>query len=246
MEHFTVDKRYYLKTRWKDITLREWVDILSKIREMPPGYAKLYSTDEKEREEASEKISVIKALKFQRNMIAYLSDCPDKKINKLPFEDIQQLYKAVEELIIGSLYSPLDESLKPLESFIFDSEEYRVKPAKMVLDQKVPMAKATFGEMIEFLQFEDNARKIENGRWKYMSNQIAILWRPKDEEEYDEDKGLERAKKFMELPMDIVWGCCFFLLKSLSTSVRDSLIFSDQLKPSQRTSPERTSDGMAT
>ena len=65
---------------------------------------------------------------------------------------------------------------------------------------------------------------MRNGKYDVLPEQMAILCRKADEE-YDEDKIEEKAEKFKELTMDIVFEFAFFLTQRTGKLVKHSSMY---------------------
>jgi len=76
--------------------------------------------------------------------------------------------------------------------------------------KEMPLAKATFSEIVECLELEKNMNFIN--ALPYI---LAILCKPHGEK-YNDQKVSERATEFETLPMNLLWSICFFLTSSKS------------------------------
>ena len=96
------------------------------------------------------------------------------------------------------------EEYKPVgkRSFDFEGETYYF-PSEF-------FKKETYGDFIESTQLNMYINDMENGRFDVLPEQMAILCRRIDEK-YDDDAIAEKADKFRELTMDIIWEFSFFL-----------------------------------
>jgi hypothetical protein len=108
-----------------------------------------------------------------------------------------------------------------MKSFELDGETYYF-PSEFLRNN-------TYGDFIESTQLDMYIESMKNGRYDVLPEQMAILCR-KIDEDYDEDKIDEKAEKFKQLTMDIVFEFAFFLtklneslLKLSSTSLEKSV-----------------------
>ncbi len=99
---------------------------------------------------------------------------------------------------------------KGIDSFMFEGEKYYF-PFEF-------LKTSTFGEYIEANQLELSTQYLKNGRFDILPEQMAILCKTMDEE-VDLDNIDEKAKKFKNLTMDIVWEFSFFLNKRTMRSL---------------------------
>ena len=118
----------------------------------------------------------------------------------MKFVDMEQVAQVINTInILTEEYKP-----KGMKSFEFDGETYYF-PSEFLKDN-------TYGDFIEATQLDMYIESMKNGRYDVLPEQMAILCR-KIGEEYNEDKIVEKAEKFKQLTMDIVFEFAFFLTK---------------------------------
>ena len=117
-----------------------------------------------------------------------------------------------------STINALTEEYKPVGklSFDFEGETYYF-PSEF-------LRKETYGDFIESTQLDMYIKDMANGKYDILPEQMAILCRRIDEE-YDEDVIPEKAEKFKELTMDIIWEFSFFLTLQSIKLQKLSLMF---------------------
>jgi hypothetical protein len=86
---------------------------------------------------------------------------------------------------------------------------------KNILGMDFPLANEIADTMVDASELYIASRGFSEGNFKYMSNILSILMRPKGEI-YNSDTSLARADKFMDTKMDQVWGVFFYLHNSVS------------------------------
>ena len=188
------DKKYNIPTDWSEITLEYWCGFYNIIKK----YTK--KDEEKEKNgEVSEfdesKLEDFELLKMNRDIFQYMTGISDDILNNV---ETQSMYQAIS--IIGDLlqeYKP-----KNIESFNFEGEKY--------FFPKEFLKRNTFGDYIESTQLDMYVDIMKNGRFDVLPEQMAILCRRADEE-YDDNIVQEKAEKFKQLKMDVVWEFGFFL-----------------------------------
>ena len=124
-------------------------------------------------------------------------------INKISIESINSVLSCLNE--VTKEYVP-----KNVDYFKFEGDTYYF-PMDF-------LRTATFGDYIESQQLEMNTQYLKNGRFDILPEQMAILCKQVDEE-VDLDNIEEKAKKFRNLTMDIVWEFSFFLNKRTISSL---------------------------
>ena len=132
---------------------------------------------------------------MNRDIFQYMTGISDDMLNTV---ETESMYQAIA--IIGDLLKEYEP--KNIESFNFEGEKY--------FFPKEFLKRNTFGDYIESTQLDMYVDIMKNGRFDVLPEQMAILCRRADEE-YDDNIIQEKAEKFKQLKMDIVWEFGFFL-----------------------------------
>jgi hypothetical protein len=188
------NKKYDIPTDWSEITLEYWCGLYSIIKK----YTK--KDEEKEKNgEVSEfdesKLEEFEMLKMNRDMFQYMTGITDDMLDNI---DIDSMSEAL--ITIGDLLKEYEP--KNIEYFDFEDEKYYFP--------KEFLKKNTFGDYIESTQLDMYIDIMKNGRFDVLPEQMAILCR-REGEEYDDNVIQEKADKFKQLKMDVVWEFGFFL-----------------------------------
>ena len=188
------DKEYDIPTDWSEITLEYWCGLYNIIKK----YTK--KDEEKEKNgEVSEfdesKLEDFEILRMNRDIFQYMTGISDDMLNTI---ETESMYQAIA--IIGDLLKQYEP--KNIESFNFEGEKY--------FFPKEFLKRNTFGDYIESTQLDMYVDIMKNGRFDVLPEQMAILCRRADEE-YDDNIIQEKAEKFKQLKMDVVWEFGFFL-----------------------------------
>ncbi len=188
------DKKYDIPTDWSEITLEYWCGLYSIIKK----YTK--KDEEKEKNgEVSEfdesKLDEFEMLKMNRDMFQYMTGITDDMLDNVDINSMNEALTIISELL--QEYKP-----KGMDNFTFEDEKY--------FFPKEFLKKNTFGDYIEATQLDMYIDIMKNGRFDVLPEQMAILCRRIDEE-YDESVIQEKADKFKQLKMDVVWEFGFFL-----------------------------------
>jgi len=212
-------KKHHIPEKWEEITLIEFINFHEIIDKCPIKEAIL-----NEFEEEPQKIDIdeLQFAKFKEHVFRYWAKT-DLPLNA---EDVLMCYELLSKFVIGALVIPVDREFEPIREFDFKGGHYDLGGENM--------QERSYQEYAEIKQAKEkpqiledyykeiglkvNGKKILEGKWSHLPYQIAILTTPG----FDEEKIKKRAKLFEELPMDIVWGCAFFLLKQSRKSLADS------------------------
>jgi hypothetical protein len=188
------DEKYDIPSDWGEITLEYWCGLYSIIKK--------YTKKDEEKEKNGEisefdesKLEDFEILKMNRDIFQYMTGVSDNVLNNIETKSMYQAIAVVGELL--QEYKP-----KNIESFEFEEETYYFP--------KEFLKRNTFGDYIESTQLDMYVDIMKNGRFDVLPEQMAILCRRADEE-YDDNVIQEKAEKFKQLKMDVVWEFGFFL-----------------------------------
>ncbi len=150
------------------------------------------------------------------------------------------------QLVYETLFFPNFE-LTGIKYFKFKGVKYYLPVTEDGIgDVKVPMADRTAIEFTESADLEANTAANAAGRFSTAANIIAILCRPKLEtgeiEPYNQRTVLDRAKIFLDLPMEIVFEVFFCCIGQLISLKKQGRIFSREVQEVQ--SKNTIMDGM--
>tara|TARA_R110002020_G_scaffold10327_1_gene39792 strand:- start:901 stop:1596 length:696 start_codon:yes stop_codon:yes gene_type:complete len=195
---------FQVPTEWESITLKHWGELAYIIKKhQSDSQLKQNSLDEKfsiegggkDYDTLTQDVEFLNQLHLNRDIFCYLSglDREDMK-----YVDMEQVAKVVNTIgILTEEYKP-----KGIKSFEFEGETYYF-PSEFLKNN-------TYGDYIEATQLDMYIESMKNGKYDVLPEQMAILCRRMGEE-YDEDKIDEKAEKFKQLTMDIVFEFAFFL-----------------------------------
>lgn len=218
-----------IPVEWKDITVKYWGELATIIKK---HYLEAAKDDEKKDSQFEE---LIKASPLSSEFLKddKLTDAQVLKMNADVFSYITGLSKEETELVdvsqinqVLSTINILTEEYKPkgLDSFDFEGETFYF-PSEF-------LKRETFGEYIEATQLDMYIKDMENGRFDVLPQQMAILCR-KDDEVYDDEAIPEKAEKFKNLTMDIIWEFSFFLTQRTERLQKLSLTYLAKHKQEQ-------------
>ena len=212
------DKQYHIKD-WDTLTISE-AEQLTDI-ELPEKMEALYTAGTKEKfEEVQKTITVKDEIAFGNysgKVLKIMSDIPDELIKYMQYFERNDLYEYYcREKIISLLGTP-NHKPEEIESFEFNGETFLLPKSLKVFDKYLPGHSEKSLTFVEgqglFRAYVDTQEK---GNLRML---IAIYCRPEGEE-YNEQKAIERAEQFGELPMSVAWEVFFCITELLSTSTR--------------------------
>tara|TARA_R110002020_G_scaffold126884_2_gene284865 strand:- start:193 stop:900 length:708 start_codon:yes stop_codon:yes gene_type:complete len=198
------DKDVVIPIEWKDITVKYWGELATIIKN---HYTSASDKDKKEEKgenplltqyeqiENPEELNDIQIAKMNADIFAYISGLTKEEVALVDTSQIEEVLSTIN--VLTEEYNPTGNN-----SFEFEGETYYF-PSEF-------LRKNTYGDFIESTQLNMYIKDMENGRFDVLPEQMAILCRRTDEE-YDDEAIPDKAKKFRELTMDIVWEFSFFL-----------------------------------
>jgi hypothetical protein len=203
-------------TEWENITLKHWSELAYIIK-------KHQNIDELKRNSISDSIDVseeeyntilnnskfLNEAQLNRDIFCYLSGLDKHYMKSVNMEQVTQVINAIG--ILTEEYEP-----KGINSFELDGETYYF-PSEF-------LKKNTYGDFIEATQLDMTVESMRNGRYDVLPEQMAILCR-KSGEEYDDEAIPEKAEKFKQLTMDIVFEFAFFLTNQNQKLLKLSSMF---------------------
>ena len=216
-----VEKDVVIPVEWKDITVKYWGE-LSTIIKTHYEKASNLSEQEKNHERNADitqnvKLNHTQILKMNADIFSYITGLTKEEVGLIDVSKVSE--------VIGCI-NTLTEEYKPqgMNSFDLDGETYYF-PSEF-------FKKETYGDYIESTQLEMYVSDMKNGRYDILPEQMAILCRRIDEE-YDDDIIAEKADKFRELTMDVIWEFSFFLIQQSVKLVKLSPTFLEKQQQAQ-------------
>ena len=220
---------YKAVSDWSDMTISQAAALLS-IR-MPDTLKDIYTQyrnpgnlSPEENKKRIEELEVSMSFEDQHknlpmyfsHVIEALSDIPGDILKKTDINSIKVLYHTyMKQFVEGVHFYPLGYQYHDISSFDFRGETYYLPVNREIFAEAVPMVDVTALEFCESADLMIHVSTLSTQReFSRVANIIAILCRPKGEE-YNETVSLERAKDFLELPMDLCWNVFFSLITPL-------------------------------
>jgi|GEM_PF-4038396 len=222
-----------LKDEWKDISLREALE-LSKIAFSLPEYVKdLFHEKLKESPDESRVEELIKQIspedQFKKlpalygDMLSLLSDISEPTLASMSPTERKVVYDHyLSPLVLGLIVWPAYES-KGITSFKHKGTTYRLPSSTELFGYTKPGVSLTALEFTEIADLQIAAAKMEEGQLSNAAKIIAIICRPEGEA-YDEVISGRRSEEFLDLPMDVVWEVFFSLVESTIILQQHSLL----------------------
>lgn len=188
----TVNKKEkHIPSQWEEMT----IDFYCGLYQIINKYKRTEEQEENDKGKNLEKFYFSQETKMYKEIFSYMTETPLEDVEKANMEDVMAVINSLDNIM--QEYKP-----KGIDSFMFEGEKYYF-PFEF-------LKTSTFGEYIEANQLELSTQYLKNGRFDILPEQMAILCKTVDEE-VDLDNIDEKAKKFKNLTMDIVWEFSFFL-----------------------------------
>jgi hypothetical protein len=200
-------KEKEIPCQWEEMTIDYYCGIYQIINK----YKKTEEQKEEEKEKNLEKFYFVQETKMYKELFSYMTEIPMEMVDQANMSDVEKVINSLDNIM--KKYEP-----KGIDSFTYDNEIYYF-PFEF-------MKTGTFGDYIEANQLELSTKYLKNGRFDILPEQMAILCKKVDEE-VDLDNIDEKAKKFKNLTMDIVWEFSFFLSKRTIKSLSVIQTFSE-------------------
>lgn len=228
---------------WEEMPLSTAIQVHQTTDDMPSLLKELYDhstkkdPDQKDTDALYAKIADEDRMKhfplFYGEIICILTTIPHSIMEGIMWDQRTSFYKQYcEKLVQGILFGDYS-GIKNIKSFEWEDETYPLPKAGHFLggdveladfeDQSIPMKHEQTIAFVEVADLEIYSERLKGGKYEVAPNIISILCRPEGEE-YDEETSLARAKKFMELPMSIVWEVFFCILQLSTISSQNTLI----------------------
>ena len=220
MKSNNIDRDVVIPIEWEDISVKYWGELSTIIKK---HYKDAADNGKIEKEKSHELIKAqyvadltdkvelnnSQTLSMNKDIFSYVTGLTRDEVNLIDINKITQVIECINKLT--KEYEP-----NGVKSFDFNGETYYF-PSEF-------LRKETYGDFIESTQLEMYISDMENGRYDVLPEQMAILCRRADEE-YDEDAIPEKAEKFRELTMDIIWEFSFFLTHQSKKLTKLSLMY---------------------
>ena len=178
------NKAFYVPIDWCDVTLEKYIGFYKIIKDVEP-------------EELSEKL--FNDMSLFHSIISYWVGFDSAKIS---YTDKIDIFNKISFLFTQIEYTKMD-------GFAHNGIVYHLPESKKdYYGNSLPLAKATFSEIVECFELEKATTFIN--ALPYI---LGILCKPHGEK-YNDQKVSDRAEDFKTLPMNLVWHTCFFLTNS--------------------------------
>lgn len=232
---------------WEEMPLSTAIQVHQVIDDMPSMLRELYDhstkkdPDQKLTDELYAKITDEDMIKlfplFYGEIMCTLSTIPRSVMEGMMYDWRTSGYKKYcEGLVMGIMFGDYSE-IKNIKSFEWESDTYYLptsghflggnvdltKVSDQDISTDVPMQNEQTIVFVEIADLEIYSERLKGGKYEVAANIVSIMCRPEGEE-YNEKKSLERAEKFKELPMSIVWEVFFCIQQLLTISSQNTQI----------------------
>jgi hypothetical protein len=228
-------KRFKGVYSWDDVTLSQFCDLAA--INMPEGYESFIIADGKfSTETLAEYIKAVSKITdkqltndfpaYYRKVIKCLSNIPERVIQSLPEDKVNDLYEYYfKPFVVSLLYNvPVIHFMgqitqyepKKVSKFRIGLNTYYLPQSLELNGQSIPLANEP---IISYSEASDIFRGMKVGRndVKRLALFMAIYCRKKGEQ-YDERKALERQEQMMRCKMSVVWSVFFYTVQRVPGS----------------------------
>lgn len=220
--------RYSVPQHWHEMTIEQGTRLNDVVKQIPSNMRELYDDlhTGKRMEWSTAGFGVddiyIQWPKWYGSVISCVCDVPEEVIEKTLADQRTIIYKTyLERFVLGLVYMPYDFIPDDKSYFEFDGVQYYLP-----FTGRDGMGKEIPGRWMDTIEFTESAdllmtsKKLEDGIVTVVPKLIAIMCRPQGEK-YDEQTVLQRADKFVKLPMSVAWKVLFFSMDCITLLLND-------------------------
>lgn len=221
---------YQAPQDWTEVTLKKFIELCN--IDIPEKLRNLWVASASESDEEYNKASdQIKYQELEKEFPTYYGEVM-KLLTNIPHSVIDLIHGATREeffnkhlrYFIYSSFAKYPVFFKDGKTVLYDppykksfklnGKEYFLPENLKVYGEEIPMGKEKAITFAEASDIEVALRDMAEGAANRLPMFVAIYCREKGEE-YDEDKVIQRADDFMDLPMEEVWRVFFCMFKQL-------------------------------
>lgn len=203
-----IDIEFRFPTKWEEITVEKWAEYQRLVKELQKNFVKKFNLkDESEASQITTAEIFIKYPEYFVRLFSFWTGVSLHDAYRVDKADILAIYETINGLLAKNTSEKrIDRFMLGGVAYLFPRSEYDIK------GNEARMAKESFGAMIFAFQQEKILEDLSKSKFDVVADQMAILCRPEGEE-YNPSKVGERARKFKQLTMDIVWEFVFFSIR---------------------------------
>jgi len=235
------DKQYSCPQKWSEITLQKFIELCNV--EIPEKLRNLWMSsvkdDAREYDKAFELITIEDTQKhfpeYYGKLMEIISDIPGSVVDRFEGALRERFFNTLIRHYIFSIFTltPVElvnDEMVPYapdgnESFELNGQKYIYPKALKLYGEDIPMADEQIVTFAEASDIEVALRYLAEGAVDRFPMLIAIYCR-KENEPYDENVSIQRAKEFLSLPMSVAWDvffCIIGLWRKYNKSTQDFL-----------------------
>ena len=218
-----LNKDFRFPTKWEEITIGKWAEYQRLVKELQKNFVKKFNLkDESEIGQITTIEIFTQYPEYFVKLFSFWTGINNQDAFKVDKADILAIYETMNNLLAKNTSEKrIDRFVFGEVTYLFPRSEYDIK------GNEARMAKESFGAMIYAFQQDKILEDLSKSRFDVVADQMAILCRPEGEE-YDPVKVSERARKFKDLTMDIVWEFVFFSIRQTPRFKQLTRIYSQQ------------------
>jgi len=205
-------KKYTVKERWREVSIREMANAFEVLSLQPPAIKKLITSPESDKVDVSEELLI----KFYIDWVACFSDIPKEILSSKIIIDqpgtVSLTYLA--NLCLKFLGEP--QKIGQINSFKFNSVRYKLIPSFTTLSGVNRLLNgATFGDWVNLNALMTAFDGLNKGKYIALANVSAVLFSD-DFNDTRKETIQKRAETFMDLDCETAYAGYFFFEKHIN------------------------------
>ena len=210
--------KYYLKDRWREVTIREMAHAFDVLSKQPPSLLKVINTpsDSEKQPEIDEKVLT----KFYIDWIECFSNIPRSVLEGEIVMDQPGTVsiKYIANACLHFLGEP--KKTNQVNRFKFEGRQYRIiESFKTLSGVNKLLSGATFGDWVNLTALMSAFDGLNKGKYIALAQMSAVLFQPSAGDKRPETIE-KRAEAFMDLDCETAYAGYFFLDRHISKLLR--------------------------
>ena len=231
--------KYNIPYNWNEVTIKDGIEMYSFCyKNIPKKLKQKYDiilksndldNDIKEWQDTILESDIEDFSNFVTKVIHYFSKAPNNVLEYCSEESKQTIYtNYLERFVIDILFSGATYQPLGITKFKYKCKTYHLPKDKKIGDTIVPMYDLI---SMQFCECADLISLVNSGNdsFKYAPYVLAVLCL-QDNEYYNEEMAIKRAKEFEGLNMDTLYEVFFCLINSIITHQKGLLSYSQSQK----------------
>ena len=205
-------KKYTVKERWREVTIREMADAYEVLSHQPPAIIKLLTSEADKQVDVSDDV----LLRFYIDWIGCFSDIPKEVLNGKILIDAPGTVsiKFLASLCLKFLGEP--QKIGQINTFKFNGVRYKLIPSFTTLSGVNRLLNgATFGDWVDLTALMSAFEGLNKGKYIALAKVTAVLFSD-DFNDKRKESIEKRAEAFMDLDCETAYAAYFFFEKHIN------------------------------